>query len=60
MDGALNLAADRQFLCDDVTYHLCAFGDHDDRGAYLSPDVTKNSQSPVADNLADNRKARTN
>ena len=48
MDGAFNVAADRQFLCDDVALHLCAFSDHDGRGAYLALDVTKNRQAPVA------------
>jgi hypothetical protein len=33
MDGALNVAADRQFLCDDVALHLRAFRDYDSRGA---------------------------
>jgi len=28
MDGALNVAADRQFLCADLALHLCPFGDH--------------------------------
>ena len=52
-DGALKVAADCQFLCDDVTLHLCAFSDHDIRGAYLTLDATKNSQGPMADNLAE-------
>ena len=56
MDGALKLSADRQFLCDDLTHHLCAFGDHDNRGAYLTLDATKNSQGAMADNFADDRK----
>src|SRR6516165_9799358 len=60
MDGALDVAADRQFLRADLALYLCPFGDHDGRGAYLSLDVTKNSQGPMADNLADDRKARTN
>ena len=60
MDGALDVAADRQFLCADLALYLCPLGDHDGRGAYLSLDVTKNSQGPIADNLADDRKARTN
>src|SRR5215469_10571242 len=60
MDGALDVAADRQFLCADLALYLCPSGDHDGRGAYLSLDVTKNSQGPMADNLADDRKARTN
>src|SRR5215470_8227499 len=60
MEGALDVAADRQFLCADLALYLCPFGDHDGRGAYLSLDVTKNSQGPMADNLADDRKARTN
>ena len=57
-DGALKVAANCHFLCDDVTHYLCAFGDHDIRGAYLTLDATKNSQAPVADNLADDRKGR--
>src|SRR6516162_8477392 len=60
MDGALDVAADSQFLCADLALYLCPFGDHDGRGAYLSLDMTKNSQGPIANNLADNRKARTN
>src|SRR6516162_8882344 len=60
MDGALDVAADRQFLCADLALYLCPFCDHDGRGAYLSLNVTKNSQGPIADNLADDRKARTN
>src|SRR6516225_9898858 len=60
MDGALDVAADRQFLCADLALYLCPFGDHDGRGAYFSLDVTKNSQGPIAHNLADDRKARTN
>ena len=59
MEGALDVAADRQFLCADLALYLCPFGDHDGRGAYLALDVTKNSQGPIADNLADDRKART-
>jgi hypothetical protein len=59
MDSALNVAADRQFLRDDVAFHLCAFGNRDDRGAYLALDLTKYCQASVADNLADNRKAGT-
>src|SRR5215831_14481541 len=59
MDGALNMAADRQFLCDDVALHLCAFGDHDGRGVQFALDVTKNRQAPVADNLAEYRKVGT-
>src|SRR5262249_57493213 len=55
-DGALKVAANCQFLCDDVTHHLCAFGDHNIRGVYLTLDATKNSQGPTADNLADYRK----
>src|SRR5215472_7877717 len=43
MDGALDVAADRQFLCAELALHLCPFGDHDGRGAYLSLDVTKDS-----------------
>ena len=58
MEGALDVAADRQFLC--AALYLCPFGDHDGRGAYLALDVTKNSQGAIADNLADDRKARTN
>ena len=27
MDGAFDVAADRQFFRDDVTLHLCAFGE---------------------------------
>ena len=46
MDGALDVAADRQFLCADLALYLCPFGDHYGRGAYLSLDVTKNSQAP--------------
>src|SRR5262249_34117935 len=60
MDGALDVAADRQLLCADLALYLCSFGDHDRRRAYLAIDVTKNSQGPIADNLADDRKARTN
>jgi len=60
MDGALDVAADRQFLRADLALYLCPFGDHDGRGAYLSLDMTKNSQGPIADNLADDRKTRTN
>ena len=60
MEGAFDVAADRQFLCAELALYLCPLGDHDGRGAYLSLDVTKNSQSPIADNLADDRKARTN
>src|SRR4029077_6530492 len=57
MDGALDMAADRQFLRDDVALHLCAFSDYDGRGVKLALDVTKNRHGPMADNLADNRKA---
>ena len=46
MDGALDVAADSQFLCADLALYLCPFGDHYGRGAYLSLDVTKNSQAP--------------
>src|SRR5262245_31294 len=60
MDGALDVAADRQFLCANLALYLCSFGDHDGRGAHLSLDVTKNSQCPIADNHANDRKARTN
>ena len=60
LDDALDVAADRHFLCTDPALYLCPFGDHDGRGAYLPFDVTKNSQGSVADNLTDNRKARTN
>ena len=28
-DAALNVPANCQFLCDDVTHHLCTFSDHD-------------------------------
>src|SRR5262249_22944234 len=59
-DGALKVAANCQFLCDDVTHHLRAFGDHNIRGVYLTLDATKNSQGPTAANLADYRKARRN
>ena len=55
-DCALNVAANYQFLCDDVTHYLCAFSDHDIRGAYLTLDATKNSQTPMADNLPEDRK----
>lgn len=55
-DCALNLAANCHFLCDDVTQYLCAFSDHDIRGAYLTLDATKNSQAPMADDLAEDRK----
>src|SRR5262245_24869160 len=44
MDGALDVAADRQFLCADLALYLCPFGDHDGRGAYLS----LAGQSPAA------------
>jgi hypothetical protein len=47
-DGALKVAANCHFLCDDVTQYLCAFSDHDIRGAYLTFDATKNSQTPMA------------
>src|SRR5215471_21480352 len=60
MEGAFDAAADRQFLRAELALYLCPFGDHNGRGAYLSLDVTKNSQGPIADNLADDRKARTN
>jgi hypothetical protein len=46
-DCALNVAANCQFLCDDVTHYLCAFSDHDIRGAYLTLDATKNSPWPI-------------
>ena|SRR6516225_2922227 len=46
MDGALDVAADRQFLCADLAFYLCPFSDHNGRGAYLSLDVTKDSQTP--------------
>jgi hypothetical protein len=45
-DGALKVAANCQFLCDYVTHDLCAFGDHDIRGAYLSLDATKIVKAP--------------
>jgi hypothetical protein len=32
MDGALDMAADRQFLRNDLALHLCPFRDHDRRG----------------------------
>src|SRR5262245_2407018 len=60
MDGALDVAADRQFLCANLALYLCPFGDHYGRGPSLAFDVPKNSQSPVAVNLANDRKARTN
>jgi hypothetical protein len=59
MDGAFDVPADRQFLRNDATLHLCAFRDHNSRGAKLTLDLTENGQRPVADNLADNRKAGT-
>jgi hypothetical protein len=31
-------------------------GDHDIRGAYLTLDATKNSQTPMADNLPEDRR----
>ena len=57
MEGALDVAADRQFLCADLALYVRPFGDHDGRGTYLSLDVTKNSQGDIADNLADDRNA---
>ena len=49
-DGALKVAANCQFLCDDVTHYLRAFGDHNIRGVYLTLDATKNSQGPMVGN----------
>ena len=48
VDGAFKVAANCQFLRDDVTLYPRAFGDHDIRGAYLTLDATKNSQTPMA------------
>ena len=42
-DGALKVAANCQFFCDDITHHVCACSNHDMRGVYLTLDATKNS-----------------
>src|SRR5689334_9948736 len=59
MERTFDLAADGQFLCDDLALHLCAFGNHNCGGAQLALDPSKNSDGAVADNLAANRKAGT-
>jgi hypothetical protein len=60
MDRALDATADRQFLRDNIALDLRAIAYLDGRGVYFSLDVTKNGELPLADNLADNRKSRTN
>src|SRR5262249_15680672 len=59
MDRALDATAARQFLRDNIALHLGAIAYLDSRGVYFSLHVTKNPQLPLANNLTDNRKSRT-
>ncbi|MGB9327733.1 MAG: hypothetical protein WCB47_17955, partial [Pseudolabrys sp.] len=48
-----------QFLRDNIALDLRAVTYLDSRGVHFSLHVTKNRQLPLANNLAENRKART-